>query len=224
MSVIIGLDISLNSPGWCLIDTENGARTFDTLHYADLTGMNRIDTAAQALLELCRLADLVVMEGLSMGLPMGKSGRAFVPQGRHDMVGLTYIVRMWLFKAQHKTLLVPPTVLKKWATGKGNSPKNIMLREVSHRWNVEAADDNQADALALAEFGRAYLEKDNPSAPELPAFQQESLLRAESLFPVEERCENSQTKKSSKRTRKRVASGTPLNDSGPAASVAREGV
>jgi crossover junction endodeoxyribonuclease RuvC len=184
VSIIIALDISLNSPGWCKIDTGNGARTFDSLDYSKLAGMERIARASRDLVDLCRTADLVVMEGLSMGLP-SFNGRAFVPQGRHDLVGLTYIVRLWLFNMKRNTFLVPPTVLKKWATGKGNSPKNIMLREVSHRWNVEAADDNQADAVALAEFGRAYLDwAITGDMSGLPEFQRQCLPRAERLFEV----------------------------------------
>lgn len=56
-----------------------------------------------------------------------------------------------------------------------------MLREVSHRWGVEAADDNAADAVALAEFGRAWLAQDDPLSPELPDFQKACLPKAEKL-------------------------------------------
>ena len=179
--MIIGLDISLSSPGWCRIDTETKAVTFDTLNYSKLQGMERIATAAKDLVELCRPADLVVTEGLSMGLPMGKNG-PFVPQGRSDLIGLTYILRLWLWKAKRITLLIPPTTLKKWTTGSGKSDKSLMIREVTRRWGVEVADDNQADAVALAEFGRAYLE---PAACELTKYQMEALKKAATLHVSE---------------------------------------
>ncbi len=178
MSIIIGLDISLNSPGWCRIDTDNGARTFDTLDFSKLKDMERISTGAKTIVELCRHADLVIMEGLSMAMP-SRGGMTFVPQGRYDLVGLVYIVRLWLFNTRRKTLVVPPSTLKKFVTGKGNGQKNLMLREVSHRWGVEAADDNQADAVALAEFGRAYLYADDM---DLPEFQKVCLPKAAKLF------------------------------------------
>lgn len=176
MSVIVGLDISLNSPGWCKIDTDTSVRTFDTMDFSRLRGLGRIGAAARALVEIVRPADLVVMEGLSMGMP-SRNGMAFVPQGRYDLVGLTYLVRMWLYTHQRRTLLVPPSTLKKFATGKGNCQKSLILREVFQRWGVEAMDDNAADAVALAEFGRAWL---NPDAVEAK-FQRECLKKASLL-------------------------------------------
>ena len=186
MSIIIGLDISLNAPGWCRIDTENGARTFDTLDYSALKDLERIAAAVKGMTELCRPADLVVMEGLSMGLPMGKGGRPFVPQGRQDLVGLTYIIRLWLWKMEKPALLCSPMSLKKFATGDYRAKKDMMLREVFRRWGVEAADDNQADAAALAEVGRAYL---SPKDCDLTDFQKQALKKVKPL------CESTQMKK-----------------------------
>jgi crossover junction endodeoxyribonuclease RuvC len=55
---------------------------------------------------------------------------------------------------------VPPTTLKLFVTGKGNSPKNVMLEQVFRRFKIGSEilkDDNQVDAYALARFGAAYL-------------------------------------------------------------------
>jgi crossover junction endodeoxyribonuclease RuvC len=171
VSIVVALDVSLNSPGWSKLDTENGARTFGSFDYSKLRDMPRIAKAACELIDLCRPADLVVMEGLSMGLPMGKNGRSFVPQGRTDLVGLTYVIRLWLFKQQKPTILVSPTGLKKFTTSDFKAPKDLMLREVFRRWGVEAENNDQADAVALAEVGRAWLEK----PADLPKFQKEVL-------------------------------------------------
>jgi crossover junction endodeoxyribonuclease RuvC len=54
-------------------------------------------------------------------------------------------------------LIVPPTSLKKFVTGRGNAKKNEMLLGVYKQWGVEFSDDNQADAFALEKFGLAYL-------------------------------------------------------------------
>jgi crossover junction endodeoxyribonuclease RuvC len=40
--------------------------------------------------------------------------------------------------------------IKKFATGKGNAPKELILREVYKRWQLDAKDNNQADAAVLA--------------------------------------------------------------------------
>lgn len=47
-------------------------------------------------------------------------------------------------------LLIPPTTLKKYATGKGTAKKQEMLLQIYKRWGVEFSDDNAADAYALA--------------------------------------------------------------------------
>lgn len=43
-----------------------------------------------------------------------------------------------------------PTEVKKWATGKGNSNKEVMLAEAKRRWpSIQIIDDNQADAMLM---------------------------------------------------------------------------
>jgi Holliday junction resolvasome RuvABC endonuclease subunit len=49
-----------------------------------------------------------------------------------------------------KPYLIPPTTLKKYATGKGTSKKQEMLLQMYKRWSVEFNDDNAADSYALA--------------------------------------------------------------------------
>ena len=49
---------------------------------------------------------------------------------------------------------VPPTSLKKFVTGKGNAPKDMMMKEIYKRWGFEGTD-NQCDAVGLAMFAAA---------------------------------------------------------------------
>jgi len=49
--------------------------------------------------------------------------------------------------------------LKKWATGKGNAGKGEMLAYAKKVLGRNPIDDNEADAVALAEYGNnQYLE------------------------------------------------------------------
>ncbi|MPZ19539.1 MAG: hypothetical protein GEV06_16705 [Luteitalea sp.] len=43
---------------------------------------------------------------------------------------------------------VPVGAIKKWWTGKGNAPKELMV-EMARRWGYEPVDDNEADAIAI---------------------------------------------------------------------------
>lgn len=48
-------------------------------------------------------------------------------------------------------MIVPPTSLKKYVTGRGNGvQKNQMLLQVFKKWGVEFPDDNAADSYGLA--------------------------------------------------------------------------
>lgn len=47
-------------------------------------------------------------------------------------------------------LRVPPTMVKKYATGKGNAKKNEVMLSVYQHWGVEFADDNMADSYVIA--------------------------------------------------------------------------
>lgn len=45
---------------------------------------------------------------------------------------------------------IPPTMVKKYATDKGNAKKNEVLLAVYKKWGVEFRDDNMADSYVIA--------------------------------------------------------------------------
>ena len=51
-------------------------------------------------------------------------------------------------------LIVPPTSLKKYITGKGKVDKNQILLSTYKKWDVEFTDDNAADSYGLARIVR----------------------------------------------------------------------
>jgi crossover junction endodeoxyribonuclease RuvC len=72
------------------------------------------------------------------------------------MVELGTILRLRLMQCGLDYLEVPPTSLKKFVSGKGNAKKDMMLLSVFQRFGVSCATDNEADAVGLAFFARAY--------------------------------------------------------------------
>lgn len=95
--------------------------------------------------------DLVALEGYSFASKFN----------REQMGELGGIVRLSLAAVDQRYIVIPPTTLKKFVTGSGNSPKNVMLQQVYKRWGEEFADDNMADSFAAGKFGRAYLGNDH---------------------------------------------------------------
>lgn len=52
---------------------------------------------------------------------------------------------------------VAPSKLKKFATGKGNSPKSVVASHLTKRYGVAFDSDNQADAFGLLQMGRVLV-------------------------------------------------------------------
>lgn len=150
---VIGLDLSLTATG-----LSDGTRTWtirskghkiDTL--ADRA--NRLRLLAAGIADECSGAELVVIEGPAFA---SSSGHA------HDRSGLWWLVIDTLWAegiAMTKFVEVPPSVLKKYATGRGNADKGAMIEAACKRFpNVETGGhDGRVDALWLAAMGRDYL-------------------------------------------------------------------
>lgn len=81
------------------------------------------------------------------GLSFGSKGQSML-----ELAGLHYFVRTELDKNGFNFKVVPPSSLKKFVTGKGNSKKELMLLNVYKKWKIEFTDNNLADAYCLARY------------------------------------------------------------------------
>lgn len=83
-------------------------------------------------------------------------GYAFGSQMAHMAGELGATIKLFLRDYLYKyhgayPYIIPPTVLKKYVTGKGSGiQKNQMLLHVFKKWDVEFNDDNAADSYSLA--------------------------------------------------------------------------
>jgi len=153
----IGIDPSLVGTGFVCLNEEGNIegqeliKTTTTLEIEDR--LKLINDQIQLLLDKYQIrytdgykhTGLVYMEGLSFG---SKNGNAVT-----QLAGLHYLLRINLrnrFNLEYK--IIPPTTLKKFVTGKGNSKKELMLLEVYKRWGVSFKDHNLADAYGLAQM------------------------------------------------------------------------
>ncbi|MED5052681.1 crossover junction endodeoxyribonuclease RuvC [Anoxybacillus rupiensis] len=84
--------------------------------------------------------------------------------------GIGWILRSELIRAGLNYHDVPPSSVKKFATGKGNAKKEDMVLPIFKRWGFEHNSDNVRDAFVLAQIARAL----NGQA-ELTKFQEEAL-------------------------------------------------
>lgn len=142
--MIIGLDLSLTGTGVAVLAPDGKLDLVTLRTPAQPSVEARLVEVAAAALSYTQPEDTVIVEGPAM---LAK-GAAVV-----QIFGLNMLVRCSLHRRGNPFYVIAPPTLKLFATGAGNAKKDMMLREVWRRWNVEAADDNQADAAALAFLG-----------------------------------------------------------------------
>ena len=144
--IYVGLDMSMVATGVCVKDGEKVKLA--TIKTTPKTCENDIERLKHIVREVMGLlpkeADLICIEDF------------FTPSSRFQMnaaiklIGLGAVIRQALYDAKYPFFVVSPTQLKKYVTGKGNSKKNLILRDLSNKFGVDAGDDNQADACVLA--------------------------------------------------------------------------
>jgi crossover junction endodeoxyribonuclease RuvC len=164
---ILGLDLSLTGTGWSLWGSEYN-HDEGLINTDKLEGLDRMDHILKDIQNLIDIKNkpageiLVILEDFSFA---SKGSSVF------QIAGLGHIIRHWLWTQSIDFILIPPTVLKKFVTGAGNSDKSVMLKEVYKRWGYDTNDDNIGDAYSLGRMGRAMLEWDT----ELVGFQKDAL-------------------------------------------------
>lgn len=165
---IVSFDLSLRRTGFA---DGGSVGTFVT----DDVGMKRLLRIKNWVLRMSFKADLVVLEGYAHH---AQSSSIL------SLAELGGVVRLALYEADQLYVEVPPTVLKKYATGSGNANKQHVMSQAWQKLEYRGHDDNEADALwlrtmALDHYGlfdanklipkaqRSVLEKINwPTIPE----------------------------------------------------------
>jgi crossover junction endodeoxyribonuclease RuvC len=143
---ICGLDLSLTSTGIARIGEEAELWRITPKR---ATGCDRLNQILREITSRTDGAGLVVIEGPSYGSTGGKE---------HERGGLWWLVRYHLWQASQNVAVVPPAVLKKYATGYGNAGKDTVLAAVIRRYPDVMVDGNDvADALVLAAMGADHL-------------------------------------------------------------------
>ena len=152
MKKIIGLDLSLSSTGWFVIDQDIQYGQLKTNPKKFSNPIERVEYIADFILEKIKShdgVDLVIMQDY------------FVGQQSQTVIKLAMlgtIVRYKLLQNNIGFLTVMPTQIKKFETGKGNGHKDNILKSVYKKHGHDIQSNNTADACAIAYLGKAYLE------------------------------------------------------------------
>lgn len=158
--MILGLDLSLTATGWAGIwptrfefgvlsdlgPKVGWARRLDA-YFANLVGVFDYDP------------DAIWVEDI------GGNQHGAVELGMVHALFWRAVVDL---DVQHRVTMVNASTLKKYATGKGNASKPLVLTEAVRRLDYPGSDNNEADALWLADMGARMA---GYTRPPLPAAQ-----------------------------------------------------
>ena len=153
MKYYLGLDLSLTGTGVAVLDDTGAIVCTKTLAFKD-RGMERLHKISETINGfLCKYEpEVVAIEGYSMG---SRAGQAF------SIGELGGVVKLLLWKSGYNDpLIIAPTRLKKYITGKGNSPKDTIMMHVYKNWRYEPENNNVADAYGLARIALTYNSKE----------------------------------------------------------------
>ncbi len=142
---VVGLDLSLTGTG---VACAGGTRTIKS--NAKLDTEPRVHKIIEELFSAIdemsnKSGSLFVIEGLAFASKTGSvAERAFL---HHE-------VRYQLWQQGKRFAVVPPTTLKGFVSGKGNSDKDTMVICVTKLWpEFGASNNNESDAVGLYQMG-----------------------------------------------------------------------
>ena len=161
--IVLGLDLSLRSSG--VIKLENDKIINQRLIKSKPTGKLPIDE----LKRLMAIRDEVDIENISLVVIEGIAFGIRKTTSLSQLSALNYMVREKCYSNKVPFIIVAPTTLKKFITGKGNIKKDVILLEIFKRYDIEFYDDNLGDAYGLAKIGESILNEKTDS----PVFQTE---------------------------------------------------
>lgn len=154
MTAVLGLDLSLTGTGLAAV-TSDGGFTATTIAS---TG-HRGDSLAQRdrrLSDLARRIGLFIQDWDEYTLAVIEGPVRALGGSTWDRAGLWWMVVGML--DPERTAVAGPTVVKKWAAGKGGADKGAVSNGVTRLWpEFECGSDNESDALALASMGAQRL-------------------------------------------------------------------
>ena len=147
----LGIDLSLSATGLVLLDGRATGPHAVIEEEIKITGEGIIRKLAivERVMDTIEgwSPDRIVIEGYSLGKNMSST----VP-----LVEIGAILRLSLFLDKHGWLDPNASQVKKFATGKGNSPKDVVMMHVLKRWGHQSKTNNTADAYVCAAIGLAH--------------------------------------------------------------------
>ncbi|QDU61260.1 Crossover junction endodeoxyribonuclease RuvC [Planctomycetes bacterium Pan216] len=149
MSNIVGIDASLTNTAVVIGDgREWHAKEFPSKSLGEAVAdrVMRYDLLVASILDYLKshFINAIYIESYSFGHNLA---------GQSRLCELGGILRWHLVDLSNRIVEVPPTTLKKFVTGKGNAPKDVMLAHIQKRWEQLFESNDVGDAFGLYQLG-----------------------------------------------------------------------
>lgn len=164
--MLVSLDLSLTSIGWARDDGSGSAPEVGLIEPRG-RGVVRLQAALNEIVPLVASARLVLIEGYAFGRP----------EKAHQLGELGGVVRLALHQMGKTWIEIPPSCVKKLATGDGGASKDEVLVEAVRRLGYVGFSKDEADALWLLQAARIHYGLFG--APDLPKKHLGSLSKVE---------------------------------------------
>lgn len=156
--LFVGIDLSLTSTGIAYVHRVSP----DEVHR--VAGVYSPPKAFRGVERLGWYRDHLIADIMNHALaPSGRDvlvvieGYAAQAKYRAHQIGeLGGVIRLALDESNIPFTVIAPTVLKKFVTGKGNSPKSLILKYLLSYFGADVDQEDAGDAMGLALYG-AYL-------------------------------------------------------------------
>lgn len=144
----VGLDLSLTGTGLIVLNQDQ--KIIEQKLISTKSNMEIEERIMKIWDEIKFIENIIHRESIGIeGISYGSSKNPIIFS---ELVALNFYVRIKLKENNINPIIIAPTSLKKFVTGKGNIKKELMLKEIFKRWGADFNDNNLADAYALAMF------------------------------------------------------------------------
>lgn len=150
----IGLDLSLTGTGVCVLSEDDvvletiRSKPCGDTPSDELRRLQGIISKIEGFLDEHEGVSIAAIEGLAYS---ARNTTALV-----QLAGLNYLTRDMLHRRGITFVIVQPSSLKKYITGKGNAQKDHIMLEIYKNFGITILDNNQSDAYALAHCAAAF--------------------------------------------------------------------
>ena len=137
---VIGIDQSLTGTGVSVINDDK--LEYSTVIKSKFKGVKRLVDIKNQLIKIydSYRPDHIAMEGYG-----------FMTRGRGFELGeLGGVIKVTFSELGNPPIIVHPSHLKKFVTGKGNCDKSLVLMHIYKKYNIEFNDNNIADSYGIA--------------------------------------------------------------------------